>query len=48
LKMKQYSNRFAIVVLACLKEIKFYISCCLDFLYLRIYDFLLALSVVIQ
>jgi len=29
--MKQYSNHFAVVVLICLKEIKFYISCRLYF-----------------
>ena len=37
--MKQYSDRFAVVVLICLKEIIFYILSYLDFLCLQIYDF---------
>lgn len=37
--MKQYSNRFAVVVLICLKEIIFYILSYLEFLCLQIYDF---------
>ena len=36
--MKQYSNRFAIVVLICLKEIIFYILSLLNFLCLQIYE----------
>lgn len=46
--MKQYSDRFAVVVLICLKEIIFYISSCLSFCVLQIYElFLLVRSVVI-
>ncbi len=38
--MKQYSNRFAVVVLICLKEIIFYILSLLNFLCLKYMNFL--------
>ena len=45
--MKQYSDRFAVVVLICLKEIIFYISCCLSFVFANVRNFLLVQSFVI-
>lgn len=45
--MKQYDNRFAVVVLISLKEIIFYISCCLSFCVCKYTNFVFARSFVI-